>query len=145
MGGPLFEAGRVPGIMPPAGPARPWLRWSSMRRRTPAGTPRRALEGGLPVLDVARSAVEAAVKAGADYSDARVGTDLTEAITVRNQEMEGIDRAESTGLGVRVLVDGRWGFAATARLDAAEIDHAAATAVQTARAAARLPADPVEL
>jgi TldD protein len=97
------------------------------------------------VLDVARSAVEAAVKAGADYSDARVGTDLTEAITVRNQEMEGIDRAESTGLGIRVLVDGRWGFAATARLDAAEIDHAAATAVQTARAAARLPADPVEL
>ncbi len=97
------------------------------------------------MLDVARSAVEAAVKAGADYSDARVGTDLTEAITVRNQEMEGIDRAESTGLGVRVLVDGRWGFAATARLDAAEIDHAAATAVQTARAAARLPADPVEL
>jgi len=97
------------------------------------------------VLDVAGSAVEAAVKAGADYSDARVGTDLTEAITVRNQEMEGIDRAESTGLGVRVLVDGRWGFAATARLDAAEIDHAAATAVQTARAAARLPADPVEL
>ena len=97
------------------------------------------------MLDVAGSAVEAAVKAGADYSDARVGTDLTEAITVRNQEMEGIDRAESTGLGVRVLVDGRWGFAATARLDAAEIDHAAATAVQTARAAARLPADPVEL
>ena len=85
------------------------------------------------------------MKAGADYSDARVGTDLTEAITVRNQEMEGIDRAESTGLGIRVLVDGRWGFAATARLDAAEIDHAAATAVQTAKAAARLPAEPVEL
>jgi TldD protein len=85
------------------------------------------------------------MKVGADYSDARVGTDLTEAITVRNQEMEGIDRAESTGLGIRVLVDGRWGFAATARLDAADIDHAAATAVQTARAAARLPSDPVEL
>ena len=97
------------------------------------------------MLDVARSAVEAAMKAGADYSDARVGTDLTEAITVRNQEMEGIDRAESTGLGIRVLVDGRWGFAATARLDAADIDHAAATAVQTARAAARLPSEPVEL
>jgi TldD protein len=97
------------------------------------------------VLDVARSAVEAAVRAGADYADARVGTDRTEAITVRNQEMEGIDRADSTGLGIRVLVNGRWGFAATARLDGAEIDHAAATAVQTARAAARLPGDDVEL
>ena len=97
------------------------------------------------MLDVARSAVEAAVRAGADYADARVGTDVTEAITVRNQEMEGIDRTDSTGLGIRVLVNGRWGFAATARLDAAEIDHAAATAVQTARAAARLSGDDVRL
>jgi TldD protein len=97
------------------------------------------------VLDVARSAVEAAVRAGADYADARVGTDLTEAITVRNQDMEGIDRTDSTGLGIRVLVNGRWGFAATARLDAAEIDHAAASAVQTARAAARLSGDDVLL
>jgi TldD protein len=97
------------------------------------------------VLDVARSAVEAAVTAGADYADARVGTDLTEAITVRNQEMEGIDRSESTGLGVRVLVNGRWGFAATARLDHGEIEHTAASAVQIARAAARLPGEAVRL
>jgi TldD protein len=97
------------------------------------------------VLDVARSAVEAAVKAGADYADARVGTDLTEGITVRNQEMEGIDRSESTGLGVRVLVNGRWGFAATALLDAGEIEHTAATAVQIARAANRLPGEAIRL
>jgi TldD protein len=97
------------------------------------------------VLEVAKMAVEAAVKAGADYADARVGTDLTESITVRNQEMEGIDRSDSTGAGVRVLVNGRWGFAATARLDEGEIVHAAATAVQIARAASRLPSEPVEL
>ncbi len=97
------------------------------------------------MLDVARSAVEAAVRAGADYADARVGTDLTEGITVRNQEMEGIDRSESTGLGVRVLVNGRWGFAATARIDEPEIEHAAGTAVQIARAAARLPGEAVQL
>ena len=97
------------------------------------------------MLEVAGAAVEAAAKAGADYADARVGTDLTEGITVRNQEMEGIDRTESTGLGVRVLVNGRWGFASTARLGEADIAHAAATAVQIAKAAARLPGEPVRL
>ncbi len=73
-------------------------------------------------IDVAKSAVEAAMRAGADYADARVGTDETESLTVRNQEMEGIDRSTSTGVGIRVLVGGRWGFAATSRLDDADVD-----------------------
>ena len=58
-------------------------------------------------LDVARMAVDAARRAGADYADARVGTDESESLTVRNQVMEGIDRSTSTGLGVRVLANGR--------------------------------------
>ena len=45
------------------------------------------------MLDVARQAVEAAMAAGADYADGRIVADDTESITVRNQEMEGIDRS----------------------------------------------------
>ena len=60
-------------------------------------------------FDVAKMAVEAAVKAGADYADARTGTDETESLTVRNQEMEGIDRTTSSGVGVRVLAGGAGG------------------------------------
>jgi TldD protein len=97
------------------------------------------------VLDVARQAVEAARRAGADYVDARIVHESTESLTVRNQEMEGIDRSDSKGLGIRVLVNGAWGFAATARLDNGEIDRTAALAVQIARAAARLPGERVEL
>jgi TldD protein len=97
------------------------------------------------MLDVAEQAVQAAGKAGADYADARVSHETTESFTVRNQEMEGIDRSDSKGLGVRVLVDGRWGFAATARLEEAEIERAASLAVEIARAAARLPGERVEL
>ncbi|MEA2550275.1 MAG: TldD protein, partial [Actinomycetota bacterium] len=74
---------------------------------------------------MAKMAVQAARKAGADYADARVGTDETEALTVRNEEMAGIDRSISTGLGVRVLAGGRWGFASTSRLDEAEITRTA--------------------
>jgi TldD protein len=90
-------------------------------------------------------AVEAAMRSGADFADARTGTDETESLTVRNQEMEGIDRSTSSGIGVRVLVGGRWGFAATSRLDEAEIVRAAETAVQIAKAAQRLPGEPVRL
>jgi TldD protein len=97
------------------------------------------------VLDVAKEAVEAARRAGAHYADARFVREDSESITVRNQEMEGIDRATSKGLGVRVLVDGYWGFAATARTEPAEIARTAGLAVEIARAAARLPREPVKL
>ena len=97
------------------------------------------------MLDVAKMAVEAARKAGADYADARAGTDESESLTVRNQEMEGIDRSTSTGIGVRVLSGGRWGFAATSRLDEVEVVRTAERAVAIAKAATRLPGDAVEL
>jgi TldD protein len=97
------------------------------------------------MLDVAKQAVEAAVAAGADYADGRVVTDESESITVRNQEMEGIDRSRSEGIGIRVLVNGYWGFAATARAEAAELDRTAKLAVDIAKAASRLPMEPVRL
>jgi len=97
------------------------------------------------MLHVAKEAVEAARAAGAHYADARFVHEDSESITVRNQEMEGIDRATSEGVGVRVLVDGYWGFAATARSEGAEIARTASLAVEIARAAARLPREAVKL
>lgn len=97
------------------------------------------------MLDLVRGAVETARRLGADYADARIVQETTESITVRNQEMEGIDRASSEGIGIRVLAAGRWGFAATARLEEAEIARTAELAVRIARAAARLPREPVRL
>ena len=97
------------------------------------------------MLHVAKEAVEAARAAGAHYADARFVHEDSESITVRNQEMEGIDRATSEGVGVRVLVDGYWGFAATARPEGAEIARTAGLAVEIARASARLPREPVKL
>lgn len=99
----------------------------------------------MPVIEVAQRAVEAARTVGAGYADARLVSEESESLTVRNQEMEGIDRSFSKGLGIRVLVNGYWGFAATARLDDAEIARTAALAAEIARAAARLPMEPVRL
>src|SRR5207245_3590634 len=63
------------------------------------GCPTGHRKAGSPgMLDIARTAVEAATKAGADYADARAVTEETESLTVKNQEMEGIDRAQTTGV-----------------------------------------------
>ncbi|HEX2267171.1 MAG TPA: TldD/PmbA family protein [Actinomycetota bacterium] len=92
-----------------------------------------------------KQAVAAAEKGGADYADARFVQEESESLTVRNQEMEGINRSLSQGVGIRVLVNGYWGFAATARTDEAEIERTARVAVDIAKAAARLPMEPVRL
>jgi TldD protein len=98
-----------------------------------------------PSVEIARQAVEAARAAGAGYADARWVSQELESLSVKNQEMEGIDRSRSEGVGIRVLVDGYWGFAATARTSAQDLERTARTAVEIARAASRLPREPVRL
>jgi TldD protein len=97
------------------------------------------------MLDVAQHAVEEARKAGAGYADARFVSEESETLHVKNQEMEGVDRSYSHGIGIRVLVGGFWGFAATARTDGGELERTATLAVEIARAASRLPMEPVRL
>ena len=97
------------------------------------------------MVDRVKQAVELATRAGADYADARLVTEESESLTVKNQEMEGIDRSRSEGMGIRVIVDGFWGFAATARTEESEVARTAELAVAIARAASRLPREPVKL
>ncbi|MEX0991653.1 MAG: TldD/PmbA family protein [Actinomycetota bacterium] len=97
------------------------------------------------MLQHAKGAVEAAHAAGADYADARFVIEDSESVTVRNEQMEGIDRSTSKGLGIRVLVNGCWGFAATASIEPADVERTAHLAIQIARASSRLPIEPVRL
>ena len=93
--------------------------------------------------EIVQHAVTEATVAGADYADARMVAEESESLTVKNQEMEGIDRSRSVGVGIRVIVNGYWGFAATARATEEEVARTARLAVAIARAAARLPGEPV--
>jgi TldD protein len=90
-------------------------------------------------------ALEAAVAAGAGYADARWVREETEGLTVTDDRVDDLEAEDSSGLGVRVLVDGRWGFAASAVLDPARVRGLAARAVEVARASAVLPGEPVRL
>jgi TldD protein len=90
-------------------------------------------------------AVRAARDAGAGYADARWVREETESLTATDDRIDDLEAETSSGLGVRVLVDGRWGFAASAVLDPGRVRGLAAMAVQVARAAAALPGEPVRL
>jgi len=73
---------------------------------------------------------------GATYADMRIVHRRTQDITVKNGVVEGLAEDESRGFGVRVVVDGAWGFAGSARLTPAEVDRVTALAVQIAKASA---------
>ncbi|MGH7425589.1 MAG: TldD/PmbA family protein, partial [Candidatus Methylomirabilales bacterium] len=86
---------------------------------------------------IADEALQSALDAGASYADVRVQEVELEALAVRNGILETADRAASCGGGVRVLVDGAWGFAATSELGG-ELSRVARRAVEVGRASGRL-------
>ncbi len=59
--------------------------------------------------------VGAAIRRGADYADVRSVEREQESVAVKDGEIEGIERSEDRGVGLRVLFKGAWGFAATDR------------------------------
>ncbi len=81
-------------------------------------------------------ALSTATVQGAAYADIRIVRRLEESIAIKTGRVEGVASGESEGFGIRVLVDGAWGFASSHRLEPAEIDRVAAQAVRIARASA---------
>jgi len=91
------------------------------------------------------TALEAARAAGASYADARVVDTRREGISIRTGRVEGIEHAESLGIGIRVIAGGAWGFAATSDLSTDSIRATAREAVALARAATTTLLAPVQL
>jgi TldD protein len=90
-------------------------------------------------------AIEIARSAGASYADARYMSEESQSIDVENGRVEGVSRGTDAGIGVRVVVDGAWGFAGTALIGPAEIEKAANLAVEIARSSRPLLRAPVRL
>ncbi len=114
---------------------------------------------GKPVpLDAALNPVDAALKKrmadvalnaarskGATYTDVRIGRYLNQFLITREDKVQNVVNTESYGLGVRVIANGSWGFAATDKLDNDSIAKAAGLAVQIAKENSRLLTEPVQL
>lgn len=90
-------------------------------------------------------ALNAAKSKGATYADVRIGRYLNQSISTRETRVQNIASAESYGMGIRVLANGCWGFAATDKLDNDSIAKAAVQAVAIAKENSRLLSEPVQL
>lgn len=61
-------------------------------------------------------ALDAATAAGAQYADGKIGLYRNQRIGTREQQITNVNESSSLGMGIRALVNGSWGFAATPTL-----------------------------
>src|ERR1700751_5751920 len=95
-------------------------------------------------------AVAAALAGGASYADSRAVVRRSQLVATKNRRVDQVDDVESEGIGVRVLVNGAWGFACDRRLGGTRARGGGKRAPCFAKAAAgiharaRAPCEPVE-
>jgi TldD protein len=95
--------------------------------------------------EIADTALARAKALGAAYADIRVNRHRRESIATRERQVQNVSRSTSRGFGLRVLVNGAWGFAASNRLEPAAARAVADDAVAIARANAALASRKVVL
>jgi len=86
------------------------------------------------IKDLLMEALNAAKSGGAQFSDARIGRYLQNFVITREQQIVNVVDTDSIGIGVRALVNGTWGFAASRDLTKAGVAAAAREAVAIAKA-----------
>src|ERR1700735_622315 len=94
---------------------------------------------------VASWALNVAARRGATYADVRVVAQRSRALTTKNGKVGTASDSESVGMSVRAIVDGAWGFAASADLGRGAVEATAARAVEIARSSARVKREDVQL
>jgi TldD protein len=96
-------------------------------------------------LNFADVALDLAKRAGASYADVRVGRSEQDFIRARERRLDESRSTLSVGFGVRVLVDGSWGFAGSELIDENEIGRIVSLALENARASRLIQATPIML
>ena len=110
-----------------------------------------AAESLLTRLDPARKkvladiALNTATASGASYCDVRIGRYLRQSILTRETRVQDVLNTESTGIGIRVIVNGVWGFAASNDLSTEGVANTTRQALAIARANRIAQTEPVQL
>jgi TldD protein len=99
----------------------------------------------LPLRDLADAALAQAKSLGAQHADFRAERIRGQQIGLSDGTPQTLFDADDTGLAVRVIMDGTWGFASAVDLTADAAAHAARQAVEVARVAAAMNTEPIEL
>lgn len=104
-----------------------------------------------PLMDVTQKKVLADValntarSMGATYADVRIGRYLNQFVTTREKKVQNIISTESFGVGVRVIANGTWGFAAGNEVNQQGIKKVTEKAIAIARANSKFQKEPVTL
>jgi TldD protein len=130
-----FVVGVGAGAVGTAFSLRAFAQQSAAISNAPARDVRALIERGL----------EAARAAGAAWADVRVERIRSQRLRSRDDHLVGASDEESYGVGVRAIVDGVWGFAATYRAEPEAVVKAAQQAVGVARANRRIAGRKVAL
>ncbi|MCS3849047.1 TldD protein [Xanthomonas campestris] len=94
---------------------------------------------------LADAGLTAARQGGASYCDVRIGRYLRQFVITREDKVQNVVNTESIGAGIRVIVAGAWGFAATNDLTEQGVAKAAQQATAIAKANAKVQGTPVQL
>jgi TldD protein len=91
------------------------------------------------------NAMEEAQSLGASYADCRYIEREDESLSFSNGSPESVQKSSDKGAGIRVLVNGAWGFFGTSVITSKEISRAVKKAIEIGKASAGLNDKPVEL
>ena len=89
--------------------------------------------------------LNAAKSGGATYADVRIGRYLNQFVITRENKVQNVMNTESFGAGVRVIVNGTWGFASSNDVTPDGIKKTAEKAVAIAKANSKFQKEPVKL
>jgi len=95
--------------------------------------------------DLALKSIEYALEKGVEYTDARLEKHYNEVITASNGKIERAVINRKQGIGIRVLVNGAWGFQSTTNLTMSGIKEAVNRAYRVAKASSKYIMQKVEL
>ncbi|MGH7753039.1 MAG: PmbA/TldA family metallopeptidase, partial [Gemmatimonadales bacterium] len=104
-----------------------------------------AAAAGLDKPALAGVALATAKRLGATYADVRINRYRFESMATREAQVQQVQRNQSFGFGVRVLVKGTWGFAASRNVSADEVRRVTGLAVEIAKANAAYQRKPIAL
>ena len=94
------------------------------------------LKGHLTIKKLIEDALNLAQVYGAEYADIRVDDLKHEFIEVENGKLENLYNSDSIGFGVRILLNGCWGFSASSIITGAEVEKVVKQAFNIAKASA---------
>src|SRR5688500_6162683 len=94
---------------------------------------------------LADAALSTAKRLGASYADIRINRYRLEAVSTRERQVQNLSSGQNFGFGVRVLINGTWGFAASPIVTVDEVRRITAEAAAIAKANSAITRRKIEL